>query len=313
MKNQKIKKNSNINVNSLLRIEIKTSSDVSAEAAGMVLEQMGVEGISFECKPKESFTNVCGYHPEPNKQDELVIDLEKRIKSLEEFDLIIGDHTIECSIIERKNWEESWKVFFKPMRIGEHFVVCPTWEKADLKDDDILLSIDPQNAFGTGQHPTTALCLRALERHCNSNTTIFDMGCGSGILTIAAAKLKAPLIVASDNDPDAVEVTLNNLKVHNMHNRIGDNIMVSEGSLAEPAVPYKPKKGYDIVVANILSHIVEMGAVEVPDILSDTGVFITSGIIDTSFDSFMEKMKFLGFKSTEICREAEWYQVTFTK
>jgi ribosomal protein L11 methyltransferase len=297
--------------NSLLKIQVHTSSDAAAEAAGMVLEQMGVEGISFECLPKAAFTSVCGYHPEPEKQDELVADLEKRIKSLEQFDLFIGAHEITCSIIVRENWEESWKEFFKPMRIGKRLIVSPTWEKVDLANDDILLSIDPQNAFGTGQHPTTALCLRALERHCNKDSSVFDIGCGSGILTIASAKLCAPLIASTDNDPDAIEVTLNNLKVHSLDNRLNKDIFVFQGSLAADGINYMPEKGFKIVVANILSHIVEQAAVEVPGVLADDGIFITSGIIDTSFDSFMSVMTDLGYKAAEICREAEWYQVTF--
>ncbi|PKK89404.1 MAG: 50S ribosomal protein L11 methyltransferase [Candidatus Wallbacteria bacterium HGW-Wallbacteria-1] len=291
----------------LLKIIVKTGSERAAEAVSICLEQMGLQCVAFEAGADSIFSTVTGYSDTPDRDAEILQDLHGRIRDLEHFDISIGDHSVECTILQNEDWATSWKKYFKPMRVGTSLVVSPSWEEVEVGEGDILIIMDPRNAFGTGQHPTTALCLRALERLDLKGRSVLDLGCGSGILTIAALKFGAD-VVAADYDPDCITVTTENLEINGVADR---NTPVLSGNLAEPVAEHFPGRVFDFVVANILHHIVLAAAPQVKSLLASGGLFITSGIIDTAFDGFMSEMGKMGYVTREVCREAEWYQVTF--
>ena len=159
-----------------------------------------------------------------------------------------------------------------------------------------MVELDPGMAFGTGTHETTRMCIQALERYVNEDATVFDVGCGSGILTIAAAKLGAKLSVGVDLDPVAVESSKENVTYNKLN-----NIEILEGNLVE-VIDGKA----DVVVANILAEIICILTDDVKRVLKDNGIFITSGIIHDRVEMVCEKLEATGFEVIEKNRDGEW-------
>lgn len=297
----------------LLKIIVDTGTEMAAEAVVSVLTGMGIGNVAFEERELNlGFTRVNGFvepalaglHLPAGRFKGLVAEIYRRISDLEKFDIFVGDHEIRCQLLDQEDWAESWKRYFKPLRIGRRFIIAPSWEKVDASPEDLVITIDPGTAFGTGQHPTTALCLRAIERAGFKEVTALDLGCGSGILSIAMAMLGAT-VVAIDNDPDAVGIAGENVKAHGL----GDRVEVLCGNLLDP-VKGKGRRRFGMVVANILSHVVLQAAPGVAEILDPGGFFIASGIIDSANHGFISQVSAMGYSIVEVCREAEWYQVT---
>ncbi len=172
--------------------------------------------------------------------------------------------------IAEENWAELWKKQLEVLHVGRRTVIQPSWLDYDPAPGDIVIQLDPGMAFGTGLHPTTQLCLEALEEFVSPGCTVLDLGTGSGILAIAAAKLGAARVLALDNDPEAVEVAYGNIAT----NGVRESVDVEQGSLSEAVGTY------DLVMVNILARvIVEMVQEGLATRLSADGKLITAGII----------------------------------
>jgi ribosomal protein L11 methyltransferase len=179
-------------------------------------------------------------------------------------------------LVAEQDWAEAWKEHFGVERYGNHIVVVPTWRHYTASQGDVVIRLDPGMAFGTGQHETTRMCLEALERAVAPGDTVLDLGCGSGILAIAAARLGASEVVALDVDQDAARITAENALL----NRVDGLVRVATGSLGERwpfAEP--PERRFDIVVANILARVIVELAPDISSILRRGGRLIASGII----------------------------------
>ncbi len=178
--------------------------------------------------------------------------------------------------VAEEDWAEAWKEHFHVERFGERIVVVPSWRTYDAQPRDVVLTLDPGMAFGTGQHETTRMCLEALERHARPSTRVLDVGCGSGILAIAAAKLGATRVDAVDIDPNCVRVTDDNARINN----VTDVVHTAEGSVGA-AWPFAepPSGAYDVVVANIIARIIIELAAPLVEALAPAGRLIASGII----------------------------------
>jgi ribosomal protein L11 methyltransferase len=170
-----------------------------------------------------------------------------------------------------EDWRDAWKKYFGVQRIGERLVIVPSWVEHRPKPDDIVLRIDPGMAFGTGQHPTTAMCLAALEDALSASpASVLDLGCGSGILAIAAAKLGASRIVAVDIDPQALKAT----RANAAENDVADVIEAREGTLEAE------REQFDVVVANISGLTLERLAPLLGQALAPGGQLIASGFLE---------------------------------
>ena len=211
---------------------------------------------------------------------------------------------IETTTIQDSDWENSWKDYFDILNIGEKFVIVPTWREYENEEDKYVINIDPGMAFGTGGHETTSLCIKNLEKYVKPHDNIIDVGCGSGILSIAASYLTDGNLKAVDLDKLAVDVSRENFALNNLENRIE----VEEASLLT-----KETKKYDVIVANILAHIIELMLEDAYKLLEDGGYFITSGIIKDKKDELLEKMLKQGFKLVEETSDNEWYSFVVTK
>ena len=247
---------------------------------------------------------VKGYINELNFDEETFKRFEAELLALGE-NINIGDFfKIETTIIQDSDWENSWKDYFDILNIGEKFVIVPTWREYENTEDKYIINIDPGMAFGTGGHETTSLCIKNLEKYVQRTDNVIDVGCGSGILSIAASYLTDGNIKAVDLDKLAVDVSFENFALNNLEKRIE----VEQASLLT-----KETKKYNIIVANILAHIIELMIDDAYNLLEDGGYYITSGIIEEKKDELLEKMLERGFKLEEETSDNGWYSFVVTK
>ena len=247
---------------------------------------------------------VKGYINELNFDDETFTRFKGELEQLGQ-NINIGEFfKIETTTIKDSDWENSWKDYFDILNIGEKFVIVPTWREYENEENKYVINIDPGMAFGTGGHETTSLCIKNLEKYVKPHDNIIDVGCGSGILSIAASYLTDGEIKAVDLDKLAVDVSRENFALNNLENRIA----VEEASLLT-----KETKKYNVIVANILAHIIELMLDDAYNLLEDGGYYITSGIIKDKKDELLEKILERGFKLVEETSDNEWYSFVVTK
>ena len=239
---------------------------------------------------------VKAYFAEEDNIEDVLEYVNERLTELKEMGLDLGEAKVEHEKMHEEDWANTWKQYYKPTKVGEKIVVKPIWEEYEAKDGELVVDLDPGMAFGTGTHETTRMCIQSLEKYVKEDSTVFDVGCGSGILAIAAAKLGAKLAVGVDLDPVAVESSIENVGYNKLKNK-----EILHGNLVE-VIDGKA----DIVVANILAEIICILTDDVKRVLKDGGVFITSGIIHDRVDMVCEKFEATGFEVMEKNRDGEW-------
>lgn len=239
---------------------------------------------------------VKAYFAEEDNIEEILGYVNEKLVELKEMGIDLGEAKVEHEKMYEEDWANTWKQYYKPSKVGEKIVVKPIWEEYEEKEGELVVNLDPGMAFGTGTHETTRMCIQALEKYVKEESTVFDVGCGSGILAIAAAKLGAKLAVGVDLDPVAVESSIENVGYNNLN-----NIEILHGNLVE-VIDGKA----DIVVANILAEIICILTDDVKRVMKDGGVFITSGIIHDRVDIVCEKLEATGFEVIEKNRDGEW-------
>ncbi len=209
---------------------------------------------------------------------------------------------IDCKVltnaVKEADWANNWKQYFKPLPVGEKLLICPTWETADNAEGRTILSIDPGMAFGTGGHDTTRLVLETLEEHISSDMSLLDVGCGSGILSMAALLLGADRALGIDIDPLAVKTAIENGERNGM---IPPRYTMVEGDLVKDI-----HGQYDVVVANIVADAIIALSPAIPAFLKEDGVYITSGIIDTREADVLPVLAQCGFKVVERKEQGGW-------
>ena len=239
---------------------------------------------------------VKGYFSEEDNIEDILNFVNERLEDIKNQGIDITPGTVESEKMFEEDWANNWKKYYKPFRVGKSLIVKPIWEDYEAKDGDLVVELDPGMAFGTGDHETTNMCMKALEEYVTKDSVVFDVGCGSGILAIAAAKLGAKKAVGVDLDPVAVESAKENVSYNNL-----DNIEILYGNLVD-VIEGKA----DVVVANILAEIICILTEDVKRVLKDGGVFITSGIIHDRVDMVVNKMEASGFEVIQVNRDGEW-------
>ncbi len=204
---------------------------------------------------------------------------------------------IETNECRKEEWENNWKQYFHAMPVGEKLLIRPLWEDADPQGRTVL-SIEPGLAFGSGTHETTRLCLEALEKYISEDTTVLDVGCGSGILSIASLLLGAKKAVGVDIDALAVKTARENGLVNGFKE---PEYTVLEGNLTD-----KVNGKFDVVVANIVADVIVMFCKDVGVFMKEGAVFITSGIIDTKEQVVLDAFEKYGFKVKARHSEKGW-------
>ena len=314
---------------------IKYTLKTTTEASDLVIDMMttaGVDGVLIEdnvpiseADKKRMFIDFLPVLPidegvcylsffleDDSEEESLLAEIQNGLAELKDF-VDVGEGTIVKSETEDKDWINNWKEFFKSFTVDE-IVIKPTWEemKEEYKDK-LVIEIDPGIAFGTGMHETTQLCMRQLKKYVTNDTKIFDVGCGSGILSIVALKLGAESAVGVDIDENATIATAENLLVNNIRE---DACKVYTGNILEDK-ELEDKVGYecyDIVVANILADVLLPLTPMVPSHLKKGGLYITSGIIDTKEEEVKQAILDNGqFEILEITRQKDWSSITARK
>ena len=208
--------------------------------------------------------------------------------------------------IEEKDWETAWREHFHPLRVGSRIVIVPTWRSYRSRAGDAIVNLDPGMAFGTGHHPTTKLCLEAIERSVGRKSVALDVGCGSGILSIAAAKLGCARVTAIDVDAHAVKVAKENVQ----QNGVSDVVSVLEGTLPSRDVP---NAAFDTVVANISANVVIEVAEHLVAALKPGGTLIASGILGPKADAVIEAFRVHMADVTFAATEDDWTTLTLSR
>ncbi|WP_300605020.1 50S ribosomal protein L11 methyltransferase [uncultured Oscillibacter sp.] len=219
----------------------------------------------------------------------------------------LGTLLMTLEDVEDADWENNWKQYYKPMEIGERLLVIPQWEEAD-PGDRVPLYLDPGLTFGTGAHATTRLCLTALETLVRGGERVLDLGCGSGILSVAALRLGAGSALAVDIDDKCRTAARENAGL----NGIGpDRLDILVGNLlTDEAAAEKIGGGYDLVLANIVADVIIALAPRVRGLLSPGGTFLCSGIIEGRADEAAAALNAAGLEIRERREDNGWYAFT---
>ncbi|MCP1494067.1 ribosomal protein L11 methyltransferase [Peribacillus frigoritolerans] len=272
---------------------IQTTNE-AVEPVSNILHEAGASGVVIEdplelVKERENvFGEIYHLNPDDYPDEGVVIKaylpvnsflgdtidaIKESINNLLLFDIDLGKNVVSISEVNEEEWATAWKKYYNPVKISERFTIVPTWEDyTPVSSDELIIELDPGMAFGTGTHPTTVMCIQALERTVTPGDLVVDVGTGSGVLSIAAALLDAKRIQSLDLDEVAVQSAKQNVEINNVQ----DKVSVSQGNLLDGV-----NEQADIVVANILAEVIMRFTDDVAKVVKPGGYFIASGIIQT--------------------------------
>lgn len=253
-------------------------------------------------------TIVTVYLSQLEQGKQQLVELGKKLDTLKEQDKegAFGPLTFTVQTVREEDWATAWKEFYHPQEIGKHLLICPSWQSCAPKTGQVVVQMDPGMAFGTGTHESTKLCLEALNALAEKNggrveaDRVLDIGCGSGILAVSALRLGAKQAEGVDIDEVAVKTATENATL----NQVEDRASFQVGSLTD-----KASGQYDIIFANIVADIIISLASEIPKFLTDTGSFITSGIIEERAEEVKGALLSSGLEIINTGEEKGW--VTF--
>jgi ribosomal protein L11 methyltransferase len=289
-----------------------SDNDLAAGLISNVFYDLGLQGVVVDdpdIEPQEDWAEdaigrpaqhaVTGYIPYDSQAESHCHLLQERLRRLKEQLGIV--YRISYKEMDEQDWAHAWKAYFWPQKIGCRIVVKPTWRNYQAAADDIVIELDPGMAFGTGTHPTTALCINMIEKYLSKGDSFLDVGTGSGILMIVAAKLGAGRLRGVDKDEVALGVAAENLIV----NRIRPQIFhLTAGNLgAQISEPY------EFIVANIYSHVILELLDDIPRLLTDGGIFVCSGIVQENKNAVLAAMEKLRFEILETAAKDNWVAI----
>ena len=229
-----------------------------------------------------------------------VFDLAKEeLKEEGITDEELGTWSITAKKIINQDWSKKWKEHWKPTKASEHVIICPSWEECAKKDSEILITLDPGSAFGTGTHATTQLCIQAIEKYLKKGDEVADIGTGSGILAITAIKFGASHAMAVDNDPLVIDVAKDNAQINGVFNKI-DFAYGSADMLTEQ---------YDFVCANILHNILAEIMGDLKRIMKPHSFMVMSGILDEKKQIVLDAVNEQALKVVEIMQQEQWVAI----
>jgi ribosomal protein L11 methyltransferase len=227
-----------------------------------------------------------------------VEEIKQAISQLQQYNINLGAHEVTLNEVDEEEWATAWKKYYKPVKVGEKITIAPSWENYKaVSDEEIVVELDPGMAFGTGTHPTTVLCIQALEKYLKAGEHVIDVGTGSGVLAIAADKLGAGSVNAIDLDEVAVEAASRNVEWNNSSRTVS----VSKANLLDHV-----SGTYDMIVANILAEVIVDMTDSAYKAVRPGGLIIVSGIIKAKREMVKNSLIQSGFLITEITEMEDW-------
>jgi ribosomal protein L11 methyltransferase len=287
-----------------------------AGASGVVIEdsteigktRVDQFGEIYDLNPNDYPTSgvvVKAYLPASSFLAESVEEIKLALANLKSFDINIGDQVLNTALVDEEDWATAWKQYYHPVKISERFTIQPTWENYEpVSTDELIIELDPGMAFGTGTHPTTVMCLQALEKVVKSGDTVVDVGTGSGVLSIGAALLGASKVHALDLDEVAVKSAQENVIL----NKVDHIVEVFHGNLLDSV-----NNPSDVVVGNLLAEIIISFTDDAFSIVKPGGKYITSGIIGFKKDEVKQALEKSGFVIDEILMMEDWVAMIATR
>ncbi|WP_026584465.1 50S ribosomal protein L11 methyltransferase [Bacillus sp. J33] len=284
--------------------EAGASGVVIEDPLELVKERKDQFGEIYQLDPQdypEEGVVVKAYLPVNSFLGETVDEIKEAINNLMLFNIDIGANKVSISEVNEEEWATAWKKYYNPVKISERFTIVPTWEEYNpVSSDELIIELDPGMAFGTGTHPTTVMCIQALERTVKQGDTVVDVGTGSGVLSIAAAMLGAEKVKALDLD----EVAVNSARLNIKLNKVQQIVDVSQNNLLD-GIDEKA----DIIVANILAEVILRFTDDVASAVKEGGYFIASGIIQQKKQEVRDAIAAAGFDIEETIQMEDWVAI----
>ncbi|MEK4305226.1 50S ribosomal protein L11 methyltransferase [Oceanobacillus sp. M60] len=285
-------------------------------ASGLVIEDpldlKHFEGEGFgeivELNPEDypdEGVRIKAYLPMNSFLGETVEEIKQAINQLLLYDIDLGKNEVSLSEVHEEEWASAWKKYYKPVKISNRITITPTWEDYQpVSTDELIIELDPGMAFGTGTHPTTILSIQGLEAYVQPDDKIIDVGCGSGVLSIASIKLGAESVQAFDLDDIAVKSTNLNVKLNHLQNQVTakqNNLLDGVDGQA------------DVIVSNILAEIIVRFVEDAYKNLRPGGHFITSGIIQKKKQLVRDRLTEAGFEIISVSELEDWVSIVAKK
>ncbi|MCG0731794.1 Ribosomal protein L11 methyltransferase [Lactiplantibacillus plantarum] len=302
-------------------VTVSTSNE-AVEAVANILMEAGASGVKIDdaldyqnLKPDRygeiidlstiphvtSGAKISAYYPETVFVPEVIPTIKQRVSQLTDFGLNPAPNEVSMTALSDEDWATAWKKYYHPVRVTRYLTIVPSWEQYQpVQSGELVLRLDPGQAFGTGTHPTTKLCLQALETVINGDEHLIDVGTGSGVLSIAAKAMGVGAVEAYDLDDVAVASAQTNLDL----NPVAKDVHVAANDLLAGIDTQA-----DIIVANILAEIIIPLVPQARQNLKRGGYFITSGIIDDKFQVVMTTIKEAGFQITQHTQMGDWHGI----
>jgi ribosomal protein L11 methyltransferase len=257
-------------------------------------------GKTYELNPEDYPDDgvlIKAYLPVNSFLGETVDEIKEAVNNLMLYDIDIGRNTVSISEVNEEEWATAWKKYYKPVKISNKITVIPTWEEYDPAEGEVVVELDPGMAFGTGTHPTTRMCIQAVEKVVKTGDRMIDVGTGSGVLSIAAAKLGVSRVTAFDLDDVAVKSARLNVKL----NKVQDIVTVKQNNLLDHV-----EETADVITANLLAEILLRFPEDAARVTKPGGYFIASGIIKAKGRQVEEALTAHGFTIAEKLQSEEW-------
>ena len=239
----------------------------------------------------------------PSEVQKIFTQAKEELKEEGFTDEELGDWTIKAQKVINQDWSQKWKEHWKPTQASERVIICPSWENYEQKKDDVLITLDPGSAFGTGTHATTQLCIRAIEKYLKNGDEVADIGTGSGILAITAIKFGASHAIAIDNDPLVIDVAKDNAQMNGVYNKI-DFSHATADTLTEQ---------YDFVCANILHNVLAEIMGDLKNIMKPQGLMSLSGILNEKKPVVLEAIEKEDLEIIEELHQDQWVSFVVRK
>ena len=304
-------------------ISIQTSHE-AVELIAEIFRDLGASGVVIEdpelvndyiTSGKWDYTDIPiaketevvvekAYLPVNGELEGRIQTLQQEIKALESRGVNTAPAVLTTAELQDEDWSDTWKQYFHTEKPGERVVIKPTWEEYAPKDDEVVIELDPGAAFGTGTHATTSMCIRQLEKLVKPGMTVFDVGTGSGILSIISAKLGAINIQAVDYDDSVLKIVEENLE----QNNVQDIISVAQSDLMQNV-----HGKAELVIANIIADIIIRLFDQLDEHLEQGGTLLTSGIIEDRIEDVLAAAEAHGYGVVERMESKGWACITFKR